>query len=208
MYVAFNFLTEELTNKNRFLYQAVQKYSTSGDTIGGETCEVRKLENITWEVDAVEDETIPKNDSVELSATEIIDNAIYNWYDTKCNLIFSGTSLMVVPDITKTYKLEIISDDNGFKDYDYINVTVDPYYILSLTPNPTSSLVTNNYLADESTSAYIYIANTVTGTDKNNILDAKEKENTIDVSNYSIGLYSVSLICDGVLEDSELLVIQ
>ncbi len=52
---------------------------------------------------------------------------------------------------------------DGYKDYDQVQVTVNPYKLESLVPNPATSQVTVSYIADEATSAYLMVVSTVTG---------------------------------------------
>ena len=207
-YVYFNFLTDELTNKEEFIYHVIQKYTLDNEVLGGETYVLRKATGPVFDADAGSDEEIDKNESVTLTASDINQAAIYNWYDPDGNLIYTGTDLTVAPNITQTYKLEIISDLNGLKDYDEVEITVNPYYIESLTPNPASNSVNVEYMADEASSAYVMIINTNTGTSDNYILDPLLTEISIDISAYPTGLYSVSLVCDGSIEDSDLLIVE
>lgn len=82
-------------------------------------------------------------------------------------------------------------------------VTVNPYKLESLIPNPTSSQVTVNYIADEASSAYLMVVSTVTGISNNYILDVNATAINLDVSTFTSGLYSVALVCDGTIVDSK-----
>ena len=93
----------------------------------------------TFDADAGSDETIDRSQSVTITAAQINEAAVYNWYDREGNLIYTGTDLTVSPEVTKTYKLEIITDTDGYKDYDQVQVTVNPYRLESLVPNPATS---------------------------------------------------------------------
>jgi len=206
--VSFNFLNKELTNKKEFVYHAVQKYDSNNVILGGETFEVTKVAASSFAANAGDDDEILKNETVTITAAQINEAAVYNWYDPNGILIYTGTNLTVSPNVTQTYKLEVISDMDGYKDYDEVTVTVKPYYIESLTPNPTSSLVTVDYMAEDASSAYLMVVNTTSGISNNYILDVSLNEATFDFSSYATGLYSVALVCDGDIEDSKLLVIE
>ena len=41
-YISFNFLTKELTNKRKFIYEVIQRDALTNEIIGGETYEIRK----------------------------------------------------------------------------------------------------------------------------------------------------------------------
>ena len=73
---------------------------------------------------------------------------IFYRIDPDGNLIFTGTDLTVSPEITMTYMLEVISDLDGFKDYDEIQIIVSPNRIESLVPNPVSTQLTIDYVAE------------------------------------------------------------
>lgn len=203
--VKFNFLTSQVSAKKDFVYHAVQRDAANNEIIGGETYEIHKRPRPTFEADAGSDETIERSESVTITAAQINEAAVYNWYDPEGNLIYTGTDLTVSPEVTKTYKLEIITDTDGYKDYDQVQVTVNPYRLESLVPNPATSQVTVNYNADEAISAYLMVVSTVTGISNNYILDANETSININVSTYSPGIFSVALVCDGEIVDSKTL---
>jgi hypothetical protein len=202
-YVKFNFLTSQLTAKKDFTYHAILRDATINEVIGGETYEIHKRPRPTFDADAGSDETIDRSESVTITAAQINESAVYNWYDPDGNLIYTGTNLTVSPDVTKTYKLEIITDTDGYKDYDEVEVTVNPYKLESLVPNPATSQVTVNYIADKAVSAYLMVVSIVTGISNNYILDVNETSINLNVSGYSTGMYSVALVCDGEIVDSK-----
>jgi hypothetical protein len=201
--LSFNFLTKELTDKTKFVYHLEQRDAITDELIGGETFEVRKQVRPIFDADAGSDEEIDINETITIAAADINESATYNWYDPEGNLIHSGTDLTVTPTITQTYQLEIVSNIDGFKDYDQVQVTVNPYKIESLVPNPTSSQLTINYLVVGAASAYVMIVNTITGHSDNYILDIQTSATTLDVSSFSTGLYNVILVCDGEVQNSK-----
>lgn len=207
-YISFNFLTKELTNKKKFIYEVLQRDAVTNEIIGGEIFEIRKKSRTVFTADAGQDKEIEKNESITLQASEIDENASYNWYDPEGNLIHSGSDLTLSPDVTKKYKLEIISDIDGLKDYDEVEVKVNPYKLASINPNPANSLTTVTYDAELATSAYLHIVNANIGDEYNYILDISETTIAIDTSFYDIGNYVVALICNGEFQSSKILVKQ
>ena len=206
--VSFHFLTQELTNKTKYTYHMVQKDAVTDEVIGGETFEVRKPLRDSFYADAGNDDEVDRNESITISAEEIDETATYNWYDPDGNLIHTGTDLTVTPQMTQTYRLEVVSNIDGFKDYDDVQITVHPYRIESLVPNPTSSNVTINYLIDGVTSAYVMVVDNTTGSSDNYILDVQSSSTTLDVSSYTAGLYNIILVCDGEIQNSKTLLKQ
>lgn len=204
----FNFLTKENTSKTEYTYHVIQRDAVTDEIIGGETYIVRKKIRETFTADGGNDKEIDKNDSTTLTASDINEDATYNWYDTDGNLIYTGTDLTVSPLLTKTYKLEVISNLDGYKDYDEIQVKVNPYKLESLIPNPATSQVTANYIADDANSAYLMVVNTNNGSSNNYILDTTSYSITLDVSGYTAGIYEVILVANGVSQTSQTLIKQ
>lgn len=151
---------------------------------------------------------INSDETITINAEQINEDAVYNWYDTEGNLIYTGADLTVSPEVTRIYKLEIISNIDGFKDYDEVEITVNPYKLESLIPNPASNLVTVNYLADGASSAYVMIVNMTTGSSDNYILDVQETNTSINISNFTTGMYNIILVCDGEVQNSKTLIKQ
>ncbi|MGB3342581.1 MAG: hypothetical protein WBA61_01585 [Aequorivita sp.] len=207
-FVSFNFLTKELTEKRKYTYHIFQKDVLTGNIMGGETYEVKKQKRTSFTANAGDNVEVEKNETVILTAGAINESASYNWYDPEGNLIHSGTDLTITPEMTQTYKLEVVSDIDGFKDYDEVQITVNPYRLQSLVPNPASNQITINYLADGAASAYIMIVNINTAHSDNYILDLQQSNINIDVSAYTIGLYNVILVCDGEIQNSKTLIKQ
>jgi subtilisin family serine protease len=208
VYITFNFLTKELTNKREFIYHLIQRDAVTNEIIGGETFEVRKKPRDSFAADAGNDEEIDKNETITISAGQINEDAVYNWYDPEGNLIYTGTDLTISPDITIKYRLEITSNIDGFKDYDEVEITVNPYKLESLIPNPASNLVAINYIADGASSAYLMVVNMNTGSSDNYILDIQQSIINIDVSTYTTGLYNIILVCNGEVQNSKTLIKQ
>src|SRR5690554_6552688 len=132
MSVTFNFLTAELTSKQQFVYHAVQEDYLAEEVYGGETFVINKQPRFAFSAYGGEDEYVKINEEVTLFAETINEDAIYNWYDTDGNLIYTGTDFTVSPTISQTYKLEIIAETDGFKDYDEVTVNITPYHTESL----------------------------------------------------------------------------
>jgi hypothetical protein len=117
-------------------------------------------------------------------------------------------SQTVTPEMTKTYKLEVIAESDGFKDYDEIEVKVKLAEIENIFPNPASNLVTIQYDAQNVSSAYLMISMPYSGSTDNFVLDITQGEITIDVSAYQTGVYGLILVADGQMVDQKGLIIE
>ena len=201
--ISFNFLTDKKDNKAYYTFHVIQKDAITNEIIGGETYIINKHPRPTFQAEAGADKEIERDEAVTISAAQINEAAIYNWYDPDGTLVYTGKDLTVTPNVTKTYTLEIISDSDGYKDYDEVEVKVNPYKIESLVPNPSSNQVTINYEADEAGSAYLIVVGTQNDTSNNYILDTQSTLITLDVTSFENGIYAVALVCDGVIVGSK-----
>ncbi len=205
--ISFNFLADELTDKQEFVYHFIQRDKVTEDIIGGKTFYIKKGEAIAFDANAGDDKEIDKNQSVTLSAESINEPATYNWYDPEGNLIYTGMDFTLSPELTKQYTLEVIKDADGVKDYDEVTVEVNPFVFGIMSPNPATNEVTISYIAEDASSAYFMFTEQTTGNAYNHIIDTQDGQNTIDVSTYSTGIYLISLVCDGNLIETQQLLI-
>lgn len=210
LYLKFNFLTKELTNKNVYVYHVIQRDEDNNDVIGGETYVVDKAgSRSAFYADAGGTKEINENEPITITATNISEPAIYNWYDEEGNLIYEGKDLNVTTDITKKYKLEVIALSDGFKDYTEIEVKIKPSIIENINPNPASNNVNIEYKVNGSSSAYLMIIGYYgSNTSNNYILDVNSNNVVLDISNYPMGHYNVALVCDGEIVDAKTLIKQ
>lgn len=202
--LSFNFLTKELTDKENYEYDIIQRNIGNGEIVGNATIVINKENREAFLANA---QTIENANSTTLVAENIGEPAVYNWYDSEGNLVYTGTELTVSPEITKTYKLEIISDLDGFKDYKELEVNENsPFSLNTLVPNPANSQVTVTYDVTTASSAYLKITNIATNSTNNYILDTNTSQVTVNLSNYAQGVYTVTLVCNGVVVSSKNLI--
>jgi Peptidase family C25/FG-GAP-like repeat len=203
----FNFLTEELTGKTKFAYHVIQKDVQTGAIIGGETYIIKKNIRNAFLADAGDTKFVDKNVSTTISAAQISEPAIYNWYDVDGNLIFTGKDLTISIEAATKYKLEVVSSIDGFKDYSEVEVKLKPNRLESIVPNPAVGSTVFNYKLNQATSAYLMIVSYYMGggVSNNYILDVNSTETTINLSNYPIGLYKAVLVANGAIVDVKIL---
>ena len=206
----FNFLTKELTDKTEFTYHVVQKDATTGEVIGGETFLIKKKSRPLFLADAGNDKEINENEIITISAEQINEAAVYNWYDTNGNLIYQGKDLTISSDVAKKYRLEIVAEKDGYKDYDEIEVKLKPSIIEAMSPNPVTNQMQVSYILNGVNSAYLMVIGQYgsDGASNNYLLDTESTQTTLNLSNYSNGFYSVALVCDGTIVDARTLIKQ
>lgn len=206
--LSFNFLTKEITEKNKFTYHVVQRDKETGEMIGGETITIEKNQRDIFSADAGETKNVDINEPITISASQISEPVVYNWYDTNGNLIFSGKDLTIATEVATKYKLEVIATSDGFKDYSEVEVKLKPSVLSSIAPNPATNNVIINYKVNEAGTAYLMIISSygTTNSSNNYILDINNSETNIDISNYPIGFYTIALVCNGQIVDAKTLI--
>jgi serine protease len=204
----FNFLTQEFTDKNVYVYHVIQRDKETGQIIGGETITIKKESRPIFMADAGGDKDVDKNEPITISALQISEPAIYNWYDTEGNLVFTGKDLSISTEVARKYKLEVIATADGFKDYAEVAVNLKPSTLNIIAPNPATEHVSINYKINEVGSAYLMVIGSygTTYSSNNYILDVDSADAIIDVSNYPNGFYTVALICNGEIVDAKTLI--
>ena len=205
----FNFLTAEITDKDQYTYYVIQK-DIDGTVVGGETFDIRKdVDRDLFYAEIDGNTEVNKNDPVLLSAETISEPALYNWYDIEGNLLYEGIDFATSVATGKKYKLEVIALADGYKDYSEVELTLKPNAIEVVYPNPANDVVTVDYKINEGNSAYLSITGVYMSNISNNyILDIDQEHITIDLSDYPLGVYVVTLVTDGNISDSENLLIQ
>ena len=206
--VGFNFLTREVSDKNEFGFNVIQRNQVDNAILGGEEYTIYKTQRNQFIADAGSDKEIELLNNTTLSAYQIAEQATYNWYDEDGNLVYTGKDFTVSPELSTKYKLEVIASADGFKDYDEVEVKVKEFSINSISPNPSNSIINIDYKAINASSAYIMITPLFAGTSNQYLLNTSETIKTIDFSTYQSGQYAVVLICDGNIVDFRNILIQ
>lgn len=201
----FNFLIKELTDKTEFTYNVIQKDAITGEVMGGETFVIKKNGRDIFIADAGNDKELDENEVVTLSAAQINEAATYNWYNAEGDLIYQGKDLTVSAEVTEKYKLEIIAEADGFKDYDEIEVKLKPSSIESISPNPSANTIQVDYKLNGVNSAYLMVVGQygTGGASNNYVLDTNTSQTLLNISNYDNGYYTIALVCDGDIVDAK-----
>ena len=208
LHVSFNFLTKKISGQTEFDYRVIQRKSLTNEIVGGETYHIKIPGREGFYANAGSDLLVSHNTNVDLSANDIGEGAIYNWYDSEGNLIYTGKDFSVSAEITEKYKLEVIALADGVKDYDEIEVKVKDGEIITMSPNPANTLSTIEYKIVNASSAYLILSRPYSGTQNQYIINPTINQTTINVSGLTTGVYSVILVCDGVAKDVKSLIIE
>lgn len=206
----FNFLTKELLNKKgNFTLHLLQRDLLTNEIVGGETFEIEKYQRTPFYADAGSDKLVDKGEVVTINATPINKEAVYNWYDEDGNLLYSGADFQIISDISRKFKLEIISLEDGLKDYAEVSLDLKNNQIVALYPNPSNHIINLDLKLNYPDNNYIMI----TGLDSNNnqniynyVVDNNSSTIAIDISNFANGNYIISFVHNGQVTDSETLI--
>jgi len=208
IYVGFNFLIDEVTSEVFYTFKLEQFESSTGKILGGEQFEVTRSPRNPFYADAGFDQHVRVGESITLNATVINEPAVYNWYKKGGVLISSTSSAEVSPEDNATYTLEVISETDGYKDYDEVNVTVQYNWLESISPNPATNMVNIDFSYEFGNRASIMLLNSSATYQQSYTVAISQNNISINVSNFTPGSYSAILIVDGIAVDSKALIIQ
>lgn len=208
VYVGFSMRTDELNPILSYSFDIEQYLSLDSSYLGGEHYTINSYNRSPFEADAGQDKYIYYGDSITITAEDIAEISLYNWYDAQGNLIYTGKDIVISPDVQQTLKLEVIALTDGAKDYDEVEVFVKNNYIQSISPNPTSATSVIGYSLHESSSSYLMVLNQSATQSNNYILDIQSNEISIDFSTFDHGIYTLVLVCDGIATDAKTLIVQ
>ena len=202
-----NFLSKKLTNTTHYAFTWEQYRSDDLKKLGTETFEVLKGRTDKFTANAGNDVTVEAQTEVDFSAQTITENAHYNWYDANDSLIYSGSDFSMLQQLTQVYKLEVIRLSDGLKDYDEKQVAVTENYLKNISPVPAVDNLTIDYDVSTLTNAYISFVNVNTGASASYVLDTNATSKTLDVSLWQNGIYTLYLVSNGVVMETQFMVV-
>ena len=206
----FNFLTEEYTSTPHYKYYLEQRDMSDNRLLGGEAYLINTPGRDLFYADAGGNREANYNENILLSAADIGEDAVYNWYDSDGIKVHQGKDYSITINDEKEYILEITATADGYKDYDNVSVSLKPNAINTISPNPaTSSVVNIDYTINNGNSAYIRIIPVygASGNGTNYPINVNQNTIQIPLTGYSIGAYKVVLYCDGNMVESKNLLI-
>lgn len=210
MIMQVNFLTQEYSEKDQYEYIIDEYDPITGDLQGSLTVMVDKPKrSYLFDAESGNDMFVMRNTDITMSADNIGENAIYNWYNASDSLIGSGENLSVTASSSTKYKLEVIATSDGYKDYDSIYVTTTLGMITNLSPNPANSQVVVSYdLSPNITSAVIVIANAAGQVFYAAALDVDQTSHTINLQSIPTGQYTIRVDSQGSSLDVKTLIVR
>ena len=211
MMAKVNFLTEEYSEKDKYEYIVEQTDPTTGQYQNGLVMIVDKtLRSNLFAAEGGENIIANANVPVNLSATAIGEDAVYNWYDASGTLVNSGQNIAVTSSQTQKYTLEVTAKADGYKDYDSVYVIRTLGNIASISPNPASgqAVVTYNLTSGVS-AASIVVTNSSGLPVYNSAINVAATTHTLNLQNLVAGQYSLRLVSfTGEVLDTKTLIVQ
>lgn len=195
--LSVNFLADNVTDKNNFDVKITQ-YEEGNTLLGGETFLISKDYN--REIESLIN-TVNSGSNTVLKSSNTYPNTVYNWYNSQNQLLYSGSDFTINSSVSALYKLEVLSLEDGFKDYSEIIITGNTNNTLNIYPNPTNSVLNVDYDL-QGGSGYLNITKIDNSVSNNYILNNANNTITIDVTNYSNGYYNIAIIKNGNVENS------
>jgi serine protease len=209
MAFSFKFLVDSVDNQfKKYQFNLIQKEDTSGNTIGGETFEIIKNPRALFQANAGPDKIINEGDSVTLTAVDVGEDAEYSWFNAQEQLLGKGLSITLGPATDQTYTLMVIADSDSYTDYDEVNVHVATNIITSLYPNPADASVKVYYETHTQATVKVVIVNQFGSTLLEENGNAGQADVSLNTAGLTNGNYGVLLLCNGVIMDYEVLIIQ
>lgn len=214
--LSFNFLkTNTVDDKkaeisDEFMFNVVQQRMDKS-LLGGEAYLIRNVlkTKTKFVADAGLDQTANQGERVYLQASDIGESATYNWYDSKGMLLHIGKNYEFTMEESQIIQLEVVAAE-GFKDYDEVEVSLNPTYLDIIVPNPASEIVKIHYNVGQGKQAYIsqIPLNTTFGNAVQYPLKVRDKYTEVYLTSFKKGLYKVSLFVDNKLIDTKSLLIE
>lgn len=200
----FHFLIDEQTYENTYELTLSQALNSNPEEIlGTENFVIKKAQRSGFNANAGNDRMVMPNEPTTLEAEDINESATYNWYNEADSLVFTGRFFSLATTTNQKFRLEVISNLDGFKDDDHVRVNVHNNFIQSISPNPSSTNAVVQYsLNPSATSASLLITKPFTNIAVLIPLNVSLQTQTIDVSNLSNGVYNVILKVDNENEDA------
>lgn len=197
-----NFLIREVSGATYTLHIS-QTESSTHELLGGYTYHINR--NSTRQEFRAEANQENTQNETRLEADDINEFAVYNWYDEDGNFISTGKTLSITNTLLKEYKLEVIADSDGHKDYQTFTAK-EERNITSMSPNPTQNDLTVYYKVGSANTAFITVTNLNSGVCDNYLLDLSKTYKTINLSSKPTGHYIVNLVTDNVIVDTKQLI--
>ena len=200
------FYADNVVSEEGFVFDLIEK--SGKEVIGAERFIAYKDPSRTFEAKILGEQMVLAGESLTLTAKDIGESAQYIWHTLDGDVIGEGMSLVVTPEATCSYVLEVVADADGYKNYDTAKIAVVDGAIVNLAPNPSNHQTVVAYrLADGVTGGMLILSNAAGLIVYSEPIDAAGDVHTIDLQCLSPGQYIVRMDIQGVVVDTAVLVV-
>lgn len=205
------FFTQSVPQDSVFDFDiALYHWDKELQIIGGEHYKVIKNMNRDFKALALNDTSVLMSQAVSFSAVNINEPARYTWYDVNGDTVGTGMNLIVLPMMSQQYKLEVVAEADGAKDYDTVSVAVRGGMLVFLSPNPANDRIDVGYrLADNVSNALIQIISSAGIVVETTRISNTQTNVTMNIQTLASGSYSVGLLLpNGEMLDMKTLIVR
>ena len=205
------FFTQSVPQDSVFDFDiALYHWDKELQIIGGEHYKAIKNMNRDFKALALNDTSVLMSQTVSFSAVSINEPARYTWYDVNGDTVGTGMNLTVQPMMSQQYKLEVVAEADGAKDYDTVSVAVRGGMLVSLSPNPANDRIDVGYrLAENVSNALIQIVSSAGIVVETTPISNTQTNVTMNIQTLASGSYSVGLLLpNGEMLDMKTLIIR
>lgn len=199
-----------LSPRNDTMEFDIVLYDEIDRPIGGERYIAIKSPNCIINPHAREDQVVFVGGAADLTADYLGEDYEYKWYDISDSLLAEGTNVVVSPDRTQKYTLEVTSLSNGYMATDSVLITVKKGIIAKITPNPASTQIVVDYqLSSSINSAKLEILNSMGIPLIVEPVSSCTNSQSINIQNLTTGQYVVKMLSQtGEVIDAKTLIVQ
>ena len=210
-----HFLADQIPANNNFDFDIVLRNATGDSILGGEHYRCVRTNGRWFEAAITATTSGLEGDPVVLTATDINEDADYQWYDEQGNNIGNGLTCIVYPLQNTTYTLRVTADADGYRAYGTELVNVTGGELRQLTPNPADNQVRIGYALSRNVSAatlqilngsgQVVYSQALSGGNGSKVIG----EAIVNTSSLAAGSYTVRLVSsNGKVHDSKTLVVR
>ena len=210
-----HFLADQIPANNNFDFDIVLRNATGDSILGGEHYRCVRTNGRWFEAAITATTSGLEGDPVVLTATDINEDADYQWYDEQGNNIGNGLICIVYPLQNTTYTLRVTADADGYRAYGTELVNVTGGELRQLTPNPADNQVRIGYALSRNVSAatlqilngsgQVVYTQALSGGNGSKVTG----EAIVNTSSLAAGSYTVRLVSsNGKVHDSKTLVVR
>ena len=210
-----HFLADQTPTDNNFDFDIVLRNANGDSILGGEHYKCVRTNGRYFQASFTCNTNVLWGEPVTLVATDINEDADYQWFDGQGNNVGNGLTCIVTPQQTTDYTLRVTADADGYRAYSTVTVMVVDGELRLLAPNPADNQVRIGYALSRNVSAatlqilngsgQVVYTQALSGGNGSKVTG----ETLVNTSSMAAGSYTVRLVTsNGKVHDSKTLVVR